>query len=59
MTGSAKQSILPLRGEVDCFVASAPRNDGCLGCLKCKSEIETAGALPAREIGAKQNRRSL
>src|SRR6266702_216007 len=24
----AKQSILPFRGEMDCFVASAPRNDG-------------------------------
>jgi hypothetical protein len=29
MTGSAKQSILSLRCEVDCFVAYAPRNDGC------------------------------
>ena len=28
MTGSAKQSILPLRGKMDCFVAYAPRNDG-------------------------------
>src|SRR6266403_1687303 len=28
MTGSAKQSILPSKERVDCFVASAPRNDG-------------------------------
>jgi hypothetical protein len=27
MTGSAKQSILSLRGPMDCFVAFAPRND--------------------------------
>ena len=28
MTGSAKQSRVP-RGALDCFVACAPRNDGC------------------------------
>ena len=28
MTGSAKQSIRSLCGDMDCFVASAPRNDG-------------------------------
>jgi hypothetical protein len=27
MTGSAKQSISPRQGTMDCFVASAPRND--------------------------------
>jgi hypothetical protein len=28
IASAAKQSILSLRGEMDCFVASAPRNDG-------------------------------
>jgi hypothetical protein len=28
ITGSAKQSICSLCGDMDCFVASAPRNDG-------------------------------
>jgi hypothetical protein len=37
IAGEAKQSILSLRGEMDCFVAFAPRNDG-LGCLKFESE---------------------
>jgi hypothetical protein len=27
MTGSAKQSIAPRKESMDCFVASAPRND--------------------------------
>src|SRR5882724_11208060 len=27
MTGSAKQSMLPRKGRMDCFVAFAPRND--------------------------------
>ncbi|MEH2562989.1 hypothetical protein [Bradyrhizobium sp. AZCC 2289] len=27
MTGSAKQSIVPHKGRMDCFVADAPRND--------------------------------
>src|SRR5436190_21055145 len=31
MTGSAKQSILSFLGAMDCFVASAPRNDGNRG----------------------------
>jgi hypothetical protein len=39
MTGSAKQSIVPRIGKMDCFVAYAPRNDGLNpGCLKFKSE---------------------
>jgi hypothetical protein len=28
MTGSAKQSMAPQCGKLDCFVARAPRNDG-------------------------------
>jgi hypothetical protein len=28
IASAAKQSILPLRGAMDCFVANAPRNDG-------------------------------
>jgi hypothetical protein len=28
LRAQAKQSILSLRGEMDCFVARAPRNDG-------------------------------
>jgi len=28
IASAAKQSILSLRGKMDCFVASAPRNDG-------------------------------
>src|SRR5438105_2170668 len=28
MTGSAKQSIVPQKERMDCFVARAPRNDG-------------------------------
>jgi hypothetical protein len=31
MTGSAKQSISPCKGRMDCFVARAPRNDGGMG----------------------------
>jgi hypothetical protein len=27
IASAAKQSILSLRGKMDCFVASAPRND--------------------------------
>jgi hypothetical protein len=30
IASAAKQSILSLRGEMDCFVASAPRNDGVM-----------------------------
>jgi hypothetical protein len=36
MTGSAKQSSFRATGKLDCFVASAPRND----------EMEKAGIAP-------------
>jgi PEP-CTERM motif len=29
MTGSAKQSMVPRKGRMDCFVATVPRNDEC------------------------------
>src|SRR5260370_14298081 len=32
MTGSAKRSIPQRKESMDCFVARAPRNDGCKSC---------------------------
>src|SRR5450756_2580082 len=50
MTGSAKQSILSSCGEMDCFVARAPRNDG-LGCLKLHPSRATYSMSSLRTQG--------
>jgi hypothetical protein len=42
MTGTAKQSISPRKGRMDCFVARAPRND----VVRSRFTFQTADARP-------------
>jgi hypothetical protein len=42
MTGSAKQSISPRKGRMDCFVARAPRND----VVRSRFTFQSADARP-------------
>ncbi|MDB5515116.1 MAG: hypothetical protein JWQ17_1874 [Tardiphaga sp.] len=50
MTGSAKQSISPRKGRMDCFVANAPRNDVVRSRFKQQTHVRLLAAWFARAL---------